>query len=177
MAIFLFVKNRVVLFVIGLSSAIFLCCGILFWWVYPLRYKSQIIFYAQKYQLESSFVSAVICTESRFDKNAISSSGASGLMQLMPSTYEWVKTSIANLPDDIFDVDANINAGCFYLRYLIDKYQNIVYVLACYNAGEGVVKKWGNSQNFSLNDIQYNETKQYVSRVLKLKNLYAARFD
>lgn len=170
-------KNKTLLFTIGFLVLVFLGCCVLFWFIYPLRYKSQIILYSKHYQLDSSLVSAVICAESRFDKNAISSSGASGLMQLMPSTYQWVKTSLTNLPDDIFDIDANINAGCYYLRYLIDKYQNIVYVLACYNAGEGVVKKWGDANNFSICDIKYKETKQYVNCVLKLKNLYVARFD
>lgn len=177
MAIFLLMKNKTLLFVISILSVLFLGCMVIFVWVYPLRYKSQIINYSQKYQLDSALVSAVICTESRFDKNAVSSSGASGLMQLMPSTYQWVQTSITNLPDDIFDVEANINAGCYFLKYLIDKYQNIVFVLACYNAGEGVVLKWADSKNFSVEDIQYSETKQYVNKVLKLKKLYSSRFD
>ncbi len=176
MGIFLLMKNNRLFIVLSFIVFIFCCCATLFWCVYPLKYKSQIIYYSQEYNLDCELVSAVICVESRFDKNSVSSSGASGLMQLMPTTYQWVKSTL-NLSDDIFDVDANIEAGCFYLSYLINKYENVPYALACYNAGEGVVRQWASPYDFDMSKIQYPETKQYVIKVLRLKKLYVSRFN
>lgn len=170
-------KNKKIFFIIGLVTLSVSCCFILFYVLYPIKYQSQIKKHCDEYGLDYSLVAAVICVESRFDKNAVSSSGASGLMQLMPSTYLWVKSSLSSLSDDIFDVDANIEAGCFYLNYLLSKYKKIEYVLACYNAGEGVVAKWCSPDTFDISKVQYPETRQYINKVLKLENLYACRFD
>lgn len=170
-------KNKALICVIGFLTIIFISCLILFYVVYPLKNRQEIVYYSQKYNLNCALVSAIICAESRFNESAVSSSGASGLMQLMPTTYKWVKSYISTLSNDIFDVDSNICAGCYYLRYLLDKYSNIIYVLACYNAGEGIVSKWGSANNFNVDCIEYLETKNYVSKVLKLEKLYAVRFD
>ena len=151
-------------------------CACLFWVAYPLKYKSTIVKYSDKYNLQPELVASVICVESRYKPKATSSAGASGLMQLMPSTYTWVQEELG-LTEDIFNVDNNVQAGCYYLRHLLNKYNNLVYVLACYNAGEGVVATWGSSDQFDVGNIKYPETKNYVNRVLSLQKLYRSRFD
>ncbi|MEG0914856.1 MAG: lytic transglycosylase domain-containing protein, partial [Christensenellaceae bacterium] len=57
---------------------------------YPLEYKDLIVEYAQKYDLDPYFVAAIIHTESGYDKDAVSSAGAVGLMQIMPETADWI---------------------------------------------------------------------------------------
>ncbi len=145
--------------------------------VYPLKYKQEILESSKKYNLDASLVASVICTESRFNKNAVSSTGAKGLMQIMPSTFSWVAGEIElGENSDILDPAINIEVGCYYLSYLIKKYNNMIYCLACYNAGEGVVSKWGASTNFKLEQIVYPETYNYVKKVTKLINFYKSRF-
>lgn len=168
-------KKYLLYIVIAVLVVLTSVCACVFWVKYPLKYKSTIEKYSQKYNLQPSLVAAVICTESRFNPTAASSAGACGLMQLMPATYNWIAGEL-ELSEDIYDVENNINAGCYYIRYLLDKYNNLVYCLACYNAGEGVVQSWGSPDNFSVENIKYNQTYSYVKKVLKLQNLYLPRF-
>ena len=151
--------------------------GIIFYAIFPLKYQSVIKKYAKEYHLQAGLVASVIFVESRFNKNAKSSSGACGLMQLMPATFEWVKEELGEEYADIFDPITNIKYGCFYLAYLMKKYKNEIYVLAAYNAGEGIVSSWGDSENFGVDNIKYAETKNYVLKILKYKAFYFGRLS
>ena len=64
----------------------------------------------------------------------------------------------------------NIKYGCFYLRYLLNKFNNETYTLCAYNAGETVVRNWINSQNEFT--ILYPETENYVKKVQNAKKVY-----
>lgn len=110
---------------------------------------------SQKYGIDDSLVKAVIYTESYFNPNATSHKGASGLMQLMPSTAEKYGVS------DIYNPRQNIVAGIKHLRYLMKLFpDNLKYVIAAYNAGENAVNKY--------NGIPpYRETQGYVKKVMK----------
>lgn len=109
---------------------------------------------AEKYDVDASLIKAVIKAESNFDPDAVSSSGAQGLMQLMPATA----TSLG--VDDPFDPEQNIFGGTKFLHRLLDKYNNNVSLaLAAYNAGPGAVDKYGGIP-------PYTQTQTYVKRVL-----------
>jgi len=110
---------------------------------------------SQKYGIDDSLVKAVIYTESYFNPNATSHKGASGLMQLMPSTAEKYGVS------DIYNPRQNIVAGIKHLRYLMKLFPgNLKHVIAAYNAGENAVNKY--------NGIPpYRETQGYVKKVMK----------
>lgn len=106
--------------------------------LYPLDYKESIKKYAIERNLHPNFVAAVIYTESRFHKDSVSGAGAVGLMQLMPGTAAGIATELGEPMGDLFDPDANIKYGCFYLRNSMNKYNdNVDLVLASYNAGSG----------------------------------------
>lgn len=108
---------------------------------------------AQLYQIPEKLIRSVIQHESNFNPNAVSRSGASGLMQLMPSTARSMGA------ENIFDPEQNILAGSKYLRNLMDKYDgNIGLTLAAYNAGPGNVDKFGGIPPFK-------ETMNYVKKV------------
>ncbi len=112
-----------------------------------------------KYALSPEFIAAVIKVESDFNVNAVSSKGAEGLMQIMPSTQDYL-----NLHDP-FNPELNIMAGSAYLREQLDKFGSEELALAAYNAGPANVMKYKGIPPFA-------ETQNYVVKVLKYKNKY-----
>ncbi len=109
---------------------------------------------ARKFKLSTQLVTAIIKVESNFNPRAVSSEGAIGLMQLMPATAE--RLGVKNA----FDIRQNINAGCRYLKGLVDRFEgNLELAVAAYNAGPGAVEKYGKIP-------PYKETRNYVKRVL-----------
>jgi len=114
---------------------------------------------ALKYDLPPELIRGVIKAESDFQVRAESSAGARGLMQLMPATAE--ELGVKNL----FDIDQNIDGGTRYLRNMLDRFGNdLKKALAAYNAGPGTVERYGGR-------VPYNETTQYVERVLKFAGI------
>ena len=101
-----------------------------------------------------ALVLAVIGIESAGRKDAVSSAGAVGLMQLIPATAKRFGVT------DSSDPTQNIKGGVAYLDWLLDEFDNDpLMVLAAYNAGEGAVKKNGGVP-------PYAETRDYVPKVL-----------
>jgi len=103
-------------------------------------------------RFDLDLVLAIARQESGFRMNSVSSAGAVGLMQLMPGTAKRFEV-------DICDPEDNVRGAIRYLRLLQKKYQNPLYVLAAYNAGEGAVEQ---SRGVPL----YPETVRYVSAIL-----------
>ncbi len=143
-------------------------------------YKEEIKIYSNKYNLDPNMVAAVIKAESGFDKEVISHVGAIGLMQIMPDTGDWVakKIGMDNFNVDmLYDVNTNIEIGCWYLSYLKEEFKEEDLVLAAYNGGPGNVTKWLGDERYSrdgatLHYIPFNETKEYVGRVQENYKLY-----
>ena len=109
---------------------------------------------AKAYNVDPLLVHSVIEVESGYNPYAVSSKGAEGLMQLIPSTAK--RFGVTNS----FDPGGNIEAGVRYLRYLQNIFGDDRLALAAYNAGEGAVAKYGWIP-------PYAETRQYVDRVGK----------
>jgi soluble lytic murein transglycosylase len=138
---------------------------------YPLEYAHIVAGHARNYDLDPALVAAVVYRESKFDAGAVSSSGAIGLMQLLPDTAEGIaeltggtKFEVA----DLYDPEINVRYGSFYLRRLIRKYGDLELALAAYHAGQGNVDAW-------LADgegIGFAETRGYVDDVLELTEIY-----
>ncbi len=137
------------------------------------EYAELISEYSEKYGLPPSLVYAVIECESGFNEKAVSVAGASGLMQLMPDTFDWILPKLSSgEARDIFSPRQNIEAGCKYLSYLIKRFKVTETALAAYNAGEGTVSSWLQNPEYSddektLKEIPYLETKLYVSKVTR----------
>lgn len=142
---------------------------------YPLRYEEIVKGHAENYQLEPQLVAAVIYQESKFDPDARSSSGAVGLMQLLPETGQGIadRTGGKNWqPEDLLTPELNIRYGSWYLRHLLDKYDDESLALAAYNAGQTNVDEWRRNGV----GIQFDETRHYVERVQELKRMYAEAY-
>jgi soluble lytic murein transglycosylase-like protein len=117
---------------------------------------------ANKFNLDSALIKAVIKAESNFNHKAVSKVGAQGLMQLMPKTASSLKV------EDSFHPENNIEGGARYLRYLLTSYKgDLTLALAAYNAGEGAVAK------YHYNVPPYRETQNYVKRVLSFYKTYS----
>lgn len=142
---------------------------------YPLRYEEIVRGHAENYRLEPQLVAAVIYQESKFDADAVSSSGAVGLMQLLPETGQGIADRTGGEawePEDLLDPELNVRYGSWYLRHLLDKYGDERLALAAYNAGQANVDEWRERGV----GIQFDETRHYVERVQELKRMYAEAY-
>ncbi len=144
------------------------------WWVriwYPLRYEAIVRGHAQNYRLDPALLAAVIYQESKFRAHARSSSGAIGLMQLLPDTAKGIAVHTGGSRFRVADLDnpeINVRYGAWYLRHLLDKYGDERTALAAYNAGQENVDRW----RAHGAGIAFSETRHYVKRVEHLKVLY-----
>lgn len=140
---------------------------------YPREYLSEVQAAADEFGVPESIIFAVIKTESDFDKTAVSSAPAHGLMQLTEETYFWIGNDmLGEYPSafDIYDPELNIRYGTYYLNFLYRKYGNWDTALAAYNAGPGTVNDWLLNREITDRDgnlvnIPYKETRNYVKKV------------
>ena len=120
-------------------------------------------------------VAAVMREESGFNPGAVSSTGALGLMQIMPSTGRFIARKIGrdlNDKRELLDPDMNIEMGSWYLGHLARRFDNdIVLTVASYNAGPSAVSRWTETLPVELDEfiesIPYPETRRYAKKVLK----------
>jgi soluble lytic murein transglycosylase len=144
------------------------------WWVrlwYPLKYESIVRAHARNYRLDPALLAAVIDQESKFRPNVKSSSGAIGLMQLLPDTAKGIAIHTGGnrfRVSDLYNPEINVRYGAWYLRHLLDKYGDERTALAAYNAGQENVDEWRREGR----GIAFSETRYYVKRVERLKTLY-----
>ena len=138
---------------------------------YPLGYEQIVRGHARNYRLDPALLAAVIYQESKFNAHARSSSGAIGLMQLLPDTAKGIAIHTGGTRfrvSDLDDPEINIRYGAWYLRHLLDKYGDERTALAAYNAGQDNVDRWRREGR----GIEFAETRAYVDRVEKLKAIY-----
>ncbi len=138
---------------------------------YPLEYEHIIASHAENYEIDGALLAALIYRESKFDSEAVSSSGAIGLMQLLPTTADGIAQFTGGgefVRDDLYDAEINVRYGSFYLRRLLMKYQGLELALAAYNAGQANVDEWIVEES----GIVYPETREYVRDVVRLSAVY-----
>ena len=139
--------------------------------VYPIKYKDIIVKYSEKYNLQPELVSSLILAESSYNKNTVSRAGAVGLMQVLPTTANEIQEKLNYGTYDLKNPNDNIEFGCYYLRYLLNYYNNdLIYSLCAYNAGLNNVKYW--DFNGEIDQIPINQTKNYVKKIVKNIQVY-----
>ena len=149
--------------------------------VYPEDYQQIVEKYAEAYSVPKELIFAVIKVESDFNPTDVSSAGAVGLMQMLPSTYEWLTTKLGDSysQDDLYDPETNIKYGTYYLQYLYARFGSWEKAIIAYNWGEGNFSEFLSEEGYTEGDydsIPVKETKNYVKKVMhhweKYKELY-----
>jgi len=148
---------------------------------YPMPFRDDVVAAAGDIGLDPAYVYGLIRQESRFIMDARSHVGASGLMQLMPATARWTAKRIG-LPytsDMIANRDVNLKLGTSYLKLVLDDFDgSAALATAAYNAGPSRSRRWreGALQEAAAwaEGIPFNETRDYVKKVLSNATVYAA---
>lgn len=150
-----------------------------------VEYEDLIRRYAEENDIPPAYVAAVVMAESSYRPEAVSSVNAQGLMQILPSTAEWIagKFDESYVEGCLFDPETNIRYGCWYLGFLMKRYDgDMKCSSSAYHAGQGTVDKWLQDPQYSsdgrtLDNIGYETTQTYVGRVLnyyeKYEEIYA----
>lgn len=144
--------------------------------IYPISYFKEINEVTDKNsEISPYLLISLIRKESRFDKNAISKTGALGLMQIMPDTGKYI-ANLSKIPyskNDLFKPDYNIELGTKYYSYIKSNYhKNDLFALASYNAGPNIVNQW--KAKYGVDDLEefvekipYQETREYIKQIYK----------
>lgn len=149
--------------------------------LYPYPHRATIEKYAKEYGVDPLLVISVMREESKFLPRSESHKGAKGLMQLMPETAKWIAQNMGEKgysEADLLNPEKNIQFGTWYLANLENEFSgNIILVIAAYNGGRGHVKEWIQTEqidpgNVKSSGIPFQETRQYVERVLQSYQKY-----
>lgn len=147
---------------------------------YPKKYSEYVEMYAERYDVPTHVLYAVIKTESDFDSAAVSKRGAVGLMQFMSDTFAWLTDEMLfeHMEDGMrYDPETSIRYGAYLLSHLYKRYGDWSVVFAAYNAGIGTVDGWLDNAEYTdgeggLKSIPYKETRNYVKKVTKAMATY-----
>ncbi len=149
---------------------------------FPTPHRSAVVSRSREIGLDPAYVYGLIRQESRFVTDARSGVGASGLMQVMPATARWTARKIGLSgfqPAQITERDTNILIGTAYLKLALDDFEgSLPMAAAAYNAGPGRPRNWRNGPvlpgEIWAENIPFEETRDYVKRVLANTTSYAA---
>jgi soluble lytic murein transglycosylase len=154
---------------------------------FPAPFRDAMVQYSAPLGLDETWVYGLIRQESRFIMDARSSVGAAGLMQLMPATARYVarKMNLTDFsPARVSERDMNLQLGTGYLKMVLDDLDgNTVLATAAYNAGPGRPRAWRSSLvrpvegAIFAETIPFNETRDYVKKVMSNSVYYAALFE
>jgi soluble lytic murein transglycosylase-like protein/thioredoxin-like negative regulator of GroEL len=148
---------------------------------YPFYFQDIINKYSKEYGIDPLFVISMIREESGYDVDAISHAGAYGLMQIMPGTGEDVaqRLKISSFePTMLFEPEINIQIGTWYMKNLMDTFDNNhALVSGAYNGGQGRMKKWLEELDLSdmdefIEDIPIDETRRHIKKVMDSYCIY-----
>ncbi len=149
---------------------------------YPVKFQNEVNFSSENNRVEKEIIYSFINVESGFNENSVSNKGAVGLMQIMPSTAEWIALKKGEVfeTDDLKNPKINIEYGSFYIAYLIDYFKDFSLAVCAYNAGMGNVKSWLKNPEYSsngkeLHKIPFKETEDYINKIKKNLRHYEKR--
>ena len=141
---------------------------------------------AQRNNIPFAIVDAVMRVESGYNPQARGDVGEVGLMQILPSTADYIARKSGGTAfeqGDLATPQINIAYGSWYLRYLLQHYHgNELLALAAYNAGEGKVDEWyrrasARGEDFEVaTHIPFPETRSYVGSVLEVRGRYRQEY-
>lgn len=172
-----FLKKTVAMVVV--AAVLFGAIGVIYY-LYPLKYTSDIREYSEEMGVDPHLVAALIKAESNFDKDAQSDAGAKGVMQLTDETARFCaeKLGIELKDGDVYNPDINIRLGVYYLKRTFELFDgDVTLAVAAYNAGEGRVRAWLRDERYSsdgktLHTIPYEETKNHIEKIQTYQKVY-----
>jgi soluble lytic murein transglycosylase-like protein len=154
--------------------------------LYPLAYPDIVTAETEKYKIDPMFTLSVMREESHFRERVVSRSDARGLMQIIPSTGEWLAGKVFGPAGFetamLFQPSINIELGTYYLRYLLDRFDNnVVLATAGYNWGPTSLSRWMNDSapvdmDVFIESIPAQETRRYVKKVLRSYATYRSLY-
>jgi soluble lytic murein transglycosylase len=143
------------------------------------HYDDYINQYSNKFGIDAKLIRSVIKRESNLNPEAVSNKGAIGLMQIMPKTAHEiaVQLNVSDYSSDkLKDPQINIMVGTYYLKKLLDYYDNnLILALAAYNAGIGNVDMWRKKipdLHVNIEKVPFNETKNYIKSVIFIYKIH-----
>jgi len=151
---------------------------------FPTPFRNEVLAKAREVGLDPAYMYGLIRQESRFVMDARSHAGASGLMQIMPATAKWTakKIGLDYRPEMIADRNVNLLLGASYLKLVLDDFGGSqALAAAAYNAGPSRSRRWREGGPVETaawaEGIPFNETRDYVKRVLSNAVYYAAMLN
>jgi soluble lytic murein transglycosylase len=148
---------------------------------FPTPFRRDVLAKTGEMGVDPAYVYGLIRQESRFITDARSHVGASGLMQVMPATAKWTakRIGLPFKPEMITDRDANLRIGTAYLKIVLDDFGGSqAMAAAAYNAGPSRPRRWREGPVIEAaawaESIPFNETRDYVKKVLSNATLYSA---
>jgi soluble lytic murein transglycosylase len=148
---------------------------------FPTPFRSEVVSASAEVGIDPAYVYGLIRQESRFVADARSNVGASGLMQVMPTTAKWTakKLGMSYSPDMLADRSTNLRIGAGYLKLVLDDFGGSqALAAAAYNAGPARPRRWRDGPMLEpaiwAENVPFNETRDYVKKVLANAALYAA---
>jgi len=148
--------------------------------IFPTPFWDLIEKYSRELALDPILVLSLVKQESSFGDAVVSSSGALGLMQLMPATAFETLPGVGRV--ELQKAEQNIKVGTRYLRQMLIRFKgNIVLSLAAYNAGPNAVDRWtkqipsSRSIPETIESIPYRETREYVAAIIRNHYWYSKR--
>ena len=155
---------------------------------YPESYQDAVLKMAKEFEVSPFLIWGVMREESRFQSDVVSSAGAVGLLQLMPSLGNRIGRHLRDSlreRKNLTEPSRNIRYGAYHLKELLNEVRSwgvpkefvMPLVIASYNAGLGAVRGWMNDMkperlDIFVESIPYAETRAYVKRVLQSANVY-----
>ena len=152
-----------------------------------VKYRSLIEKYAGEYGVRPAYLAAIILNESSYDPQAfVASTGARGLMQLIPSAKTYVRGTAYDgrtiEDNDLYDPELNVCIGANYIRILSDRYGGDPVLVACaYHAGPNNVDYWLYKYSADHKTLKYSEiptqsTRDYARKVVDSYAIYCAHY-
>jgi soluble lytic murein transglycosylase len=150
---------------------------------YPRAYPDLVLGNSQRLGLQPELVWAIMRQESAFYPQAVSVSNAAGLMQVVPSTWNWLAELQREQPGDRFDPEANIRYGSYYLSWLMNYHDgDAELVIPSYNRGQGYIRRLfegpvvDEDKDEFFREIDALETREYLQRVTVFYRTYQALY-
>ena len=151
---------------------------------YPLPFRDVFQEYAKNQKLDEAWVLALVRQESRFIAGARSSTGAAGLMQVMPSTARYVAARMGirgYRSHRVNEVQTNVTLGTGYMKIVLEQLGHTVLASAAYNAGPSRARRWRDARPLEgaiyAETIPFSETRDYVKKVTASSVYYAALLE